>query len=203
VTNRVLRRGRYSGPLAIVGTGAVTYAAIVTLWPEWKVYEEQLHAQLSAKAVNATVTFDEHGRQRLPGRYSEIDRQIDVIVRGEFAGLPGEHTMIVDCKCMGRNIDVCDVEQFIGLLDDVGAPLGLLVTTQGFSDAARKRARGARGVLLDVVAYDELLLWQLRNASVSLTHGATFGSVVYFNGADFVTRTISRELAEKLLASSR
>jgi hypothetical protein len=50
-------------------------------------YEEQISRSLRARAApDASVTFDEDGTQRMHGRFSEIDRQIDVIVRGRFAG---------------------------------------------------------------------------------------------------------------------
>jgi hypothetical protein len=191
----------------------VFYSALMPEWkvikhfaapvPAWRAYEAQreaqLHAQLSAKAKNSVVTFDEDGRQRLPGRHSRIKRQIDVTVRGDFEGI-GECTIIVDCKYFTKNkkINVCQVEQFIGLLNDVGVPLGLLVTTHGFTKAAKRRAEGERGVILEVIAFDELARWQLSKPSVALTHGASVGSVVYFNGKEFVTRLISNELAEKL-----
>src|SRR5947209_7357710 len=95
--------------------------------PAWRMYEEQIYRSLRARAApNASVSFDKDGTQRMAGRFSKINRQIDVIVRGTFAGLDGEHIMIVDCKCINRKIDVSVVEAFAGLVDDVSAQLGLL-----------------------------------------------------------------------------
>jgi hypothetical protein len=46
--------------------------------------------------------------------------------------------MAVDCKCFTRNVDVKAVEVFIGLVEDVGTDFGLIVTTEGYSPAARR-----------------------------------------------------------------
>jgi len=49
--------------------------------PLWKAYEDQIHrVLLNQVAPGATVTFDDGGRQRLPGRFSLVNRQIDVLV---------------------------------------------------------------------------------------------------------------------------
>jgi hypothetical protein len=90
--------------------------------PLWKAYEDQIYRHLKeGVAADAEVTFDPDGRQRLPGRLSKTDRQIDVLVRGKFAGLPGEHLMVVDCKHMSRRLSVVAVECFLGRR---GLPLG-------------------------------------------------------------------------------
>ncbi len=139
--------------------------------PEWKVYEQQIYAKLKAGvAADADVTFDDRGSRRLPGRFSGANRQIDVIVRGSFAGLPGPHTMIVDCKLVGRRLNVIHVEAFAGLLDDVNVTFGLLVTAKGFSEAAKRRAASVRGMQLDVVELDELQKWR---PTVGITAGAS------------------------------
>jgi hypothetical protein len=53
--------------------------------------------------------------------------------------------MAVDCKCFSRNVDVKNVETVMGLVEDVGADLALIVTTEGFSEGAKRRAKAARG----------------------------------------------------------
>jgi hypothetical protein len=126
--------------------------------PRWREYESQIFELLRGKAVgHATIDAD----QKLPGRFSGIDRQIDIAVRGRFAGLPygDEQLMIVDCKCFASNVDVKGVEAFAGMVDDVGAAIGLMSTNQGFSPAARARARGTRGLLVDVVEFGALDDW--------------------------------------------
>jgi NAD-dependent dihydropyrimidine dehydrogenase PreA subunit len=124
----------------------------------WRQYEEEIHALLSAKAdPDAHVAFD----VRVPGHRSGINRQIDVYVTGAFAGsvLPNPATLAVDCKCWSAKVDVSDVDRFVGLLEDIGADMGLLITTVGFSKAAQDRAAQARGVHLQVITFDELAEW--------------------------------------------
>ncbi len=166
--------------------------------PVWKAYERQIYEALKAHvAEDAEVTFDEGGRQKLPGRYSEIDRQIDVIVQGTFAGLPGVHTMIVDCKSFSENVDVKDVEAFIGLVEDVNADLGLLVTSAGYSSAAKKRAAAVRGIILDVVPLDELAFWLPRRPAVAWTAGTSTATLTYFDTQGGIhTELVTPELAQ-------
>jgi hypothetical protein len=130
----------------------------VTEEPAWKQYERQIHARLLRAAGGdgkAEVTFD----KRLPGNLSRVDRQIDVYVEGQFANGIVEGTMAVDCKYFDRNVDVKGVETFIGLVEDVGTDFGLLVTTKGYSPAARERVAAARGVKIDIVPFEELEDW--------------------------------------------
>lgn len=127
--------------------------------PDWRRYERQIYERLVRAAGGegkAEVTFD----KRLAGNLSRVERQVDVYVEGEFANGVGEATMAVDCKYFDRNVDVKAVETFIGLVEDVGTDLGLLVTTKGYSPAARNRAAAARGVRVEIVPYEELEGWQ-------------------------------------------
>jgi hypothetical protein len=50
--------------------------------------------------------------------------------------------IVIECKDYNRRVDVKGVEEFYGLLDDVGAQKGVLVCPTGFSDAAKSRAEG-------------------------------------------------------------
>lgn len=123
---------------------------------DWRRYEEQIHDRLKQLAgPEAEVTFD----VKLLGRFSGVQRQIDVHVRGSFTGI-GDATLAVDCKCFASKIDVKQVEMVMGLVDDVGTDIGLLVTTEGFTPAAKRRAKGARAMWLDVVPYDQLADWE-------------------------------------------
>jgi Restriction endonuclease len=117
---------------------------------EWRQYERHIYERLKeAGGPDAEVKFD----QSLPGRFSGIDRQVDALATGHYAGeIEKAVTAAVDCKFYKRKVDVKGVEAFIGLIDDVGTDLGLLITTAGFSDAAVQRARkGSRGLRLKVI----------------------------------------------------
>jgi hypothetical protein len=75
---------------------------------------------------------------KLDGRLSKTKRQIDVLVRQKIGQY--EMAIVLDCKDSARPIDVKGVEEFLGLVNDVGAQKGALVCPKGFSEAAKTRA---------------------------------------------------------------
>ncbi len=77
---------------------------------------------------------------KLDGRESKRKRQIDILMR-EYVG-QYEIKIIIDCKDYNKPVDVKGVEEFYGLLTDVGAQKGVLVCPKGFSAAAKTRAEG-------------------------------------------------------------
>ena len=76
----------------------------------------------------------------LDGRQSKRKRQIDVLIKQNIGQY--EIQIIIDCKDYARPVDVKGVEEFYGLLTDVGAQKGVIVCPSGFSKAARMRAEG-------------------------------------------------------------
>jgi hypothetical protein len=86
-------------------------------------------------APNAEIIHD----ARLMGRNSKVPRQIDVLVMQRI----GQYEMLIvlDCKDHRRPVDVKGVEEFHGLVEDVGAHKGALVCPTGFTQAAKERAR--------------------------------------------------------------
>lgn len=164
--------------------------------PAWKRYEEQIFKLLKAKARDATVEAD----ARLAGLYSGVERQIDVLVSGRFPGLEEPQNMVVECKAFNRKINVKDVECAFGLVEDVGAPLGLLITTAGFSEAAKRRAAHFRGLSLDVVELDDLAAWQPRWPTIAVTAGTDMATLTWFDATGVVrTDVVAREVAERFL----
>jgi hypothetical protein len=83
-----------------------------------------VHTEIASKYPNARVTHD----ARRPGKLSGAARQIDVLieetVHGEIL------TTVVDAKQYSRPLDVTDVEAFLGLLRDVEAPRGIMVSAR-------------------------------------------------------------------------
>ena len=75
---------------------------------------------------------------RLEGRKSKSKRQIDVLVREKIGQY--EIQIVIDCKDHARPVDVKGVEEFYGLLSDVGAQKGVLVSPKGFTKTAKTRA---------------------------------------------------------------
>ena len=78
---------------------------------------------------------------KLDGRLSKTKRQIDVLVRERIGQY--EIQIIIDCKDYNKPVDVKGVEEFDGLLRDVGAQKGVLVCPKGFTDTAKTRAEGS------------------------------------------------------------
>jgi hypothetical protein len=126
----------------------------------WRAYEASIRDRLEELAgAAAEVTFDE----RLPGRYSATSRQVDIVVRGPFPGISpalgsagGVVTMVVDCKCWSRPVSLPEADRFAGFVEDLGAPLALLITTEGVTGAAAQRIAGILGAVVDVVPPEEI-----------------------------------------------
>lgn len=94
----------------------------------------------------------------LQGQKSGQRRQIDVLVQGDLFS-HRDATLVVDAKRRTRRIDITQLEQFLGLLDDVSADLGLMVASSGYTSGAHNRARQQREVRLEVLTIDELRRW--------------------------------------------
>jgi len=98
---------------------------------------------------------------KMPGKKSGKRRQIDVKVTGALFGA-GRATMVVDCKRYARVIEVNHVGTFVGLVEDVGADIGLLVSTVGISTAAERYADNVRGIRLNILSVEHLAAWSPR-----------------------------------------
>lgn len=109
---------------------------------DWRGYEAYVAGALAAHFGN--IRFDQD--VLLPGKLSGTPRQIDVMA------LALEPTAI-ECKYVGRKIDVAIVDAFVGKLHDVGLASGIIVTAKGFTAAAERRARADDlGVQLAIIA---------------------------------------------------
>ena len=96
---------------------------------------------------------------KLDGRNSKQKRQIDVLVRQKIGQY--EMMIVLDCKDYARPVDVKGVEEFHGLIDDVGANKGALVCPKGFTEAAKQRAAGWQIDLYSPIDTDAHK-WQVR-----------------------------------------
>lgn len=121
----------------------------------WKDYEKEIHQQFKEMYPEADITHD----TTLPGRYSKIDRQIDVLIEDYIVG--DRIRIMVDGKYFSENIDVKEVECFIGMMQDVAVDKGLLITQKGYSQAAIKRAHNDPSrIELDILNFEELKQFQ-------------------------------------------
>jgi len=117
----------------------------------WKDYEAEILEQLQSAYPDAAILSN----QRIRGRYSKTDRQIDILIEDFLAGI--KFRTVVDGKYFSTTIDVKDVESFIGMLSDVDAHKGLLITSIGFSRGAINRAfHDPIDLELDILNFKEL-----------------------------------------------
>ena len=125
--------------------------------PDWKRYEKQILRHIRAKAGSgANIQYD----QKIEGKLSLQKRQVDIWVTEINIGFIEDGTAMIDCKHVKSNpdptrkIDIKDVEQFIGMVDDVDADFGILISNAEFTPAALRRVR--RGIRLRSVRPAEL-----------------------------------------------
>ena len=122
---------------------------------KWKDYEKEVFNYFQDSYPSCSIKFD----QKIKGRYSKVNRQVDILIEGEVADY--EIRIVIDCKYFSQNVDVKQVESFIGMLDDLDVNQGVLITRKGFSKASINRAYyGNTKLELDVINFDEILDYQ-------------------------------------------
>lgn len=122
---------------------------------DWKEYEQEIHQIFSTQYPDSEITHNVHRK----GIYSKVDRQIDILIEDYIAG--NRFSIVIDCKYFNKNVDVKGVESFIGMLEDIGAQKGLLISKEGFSEAALNRAHfGPSEVELDILSFKDLHKFQ-------------------------------------------
>lgn len=121
----------------------------------WKDYEIEISEYFKRQFPNANISHN----VKVEGRYSKIQRQIDILIEDYVAGC--RMRIVIDGKFFSENIDVKDVEMFIGMLNDCEANKGLLITQEGYSQAAIKRAFfDPIDIELDILNFKELYDFQ-------------------------------------------
>ncbi|MGC2857238.1 restriction endonuclease [Novispirillum sp. DQ9] len=109
------------------------------LFADWEVYE-RLVARLFAEQLSTDLCVTPNAR--IKGLISGRSRQIDVLIDARH-DTDNSRRIIVDAKKRVRKVDVKDVEAFMGLMEDVGATHGYLVSPFGHTKAAEARAQKA------------------------------------------------------------
>jgi len=94
--------------------------------PEWREY------QAVAAAHFSSLGFDTAVECRLRGARAE--HVIDVVARFDRAGI--EQLWLVECKAWRRRVSKEAVLTFRGVIEDVGADRGFLLSELGFQPAA-------------------------------------------------------------------
>lgn len=117
---------------------------------DWERYE-RLVARLLANQLQTDLCVTPNAY--VMGRITGIKRQIDVLIDDRHATATSRR-LIVDAKKRSRKIDVKEVEAFRGLMEDVGATHGYLVSPLGHTKGAEKRAQEA--VKIRILPLDRL-----------------------------------------------
>jgi len=108
------------------------------------------------------------------GRLSGTERQIDLPIEEQVCDW--SFRIAIDAKYHNRRIDVKDVEEFLGLVQDIGAHKGVMVSTEGYSEAAVKRAHADDAdLILDALNFKELKGYQ---GLAAIPHSGSYGAVV-------------------------
>jgi restriction endonuclease len=118
---------------------------------DWKEYEQEIETYFRAEYPSARITAN----AKIPGKFSRIDRQIDLLIEEQACDF--EFRIVIDAKYRNRKADVKDVEEFLGLARDVGAHKAVMISTEGYTEAAVQRAHADDAdVILDVLNFKEL-----------------------------------------------
>ncbi len=118
----------------------------------WQEYEKIVLEECRRVFLNSDIAYNKH----IKGFYSGRMRQIDIFVKTNI-GIK----YVIDAKKYNKKIDVKDVESFIGMIKDVGADYGVIVSEKGFSKAAINRAHiGEYNIEVDILSLNELKLFQ-------------------------------------------
>jgi hypothetical protein len=103
-------------------------------WQEFEKLAAKIQQELAPKA-------HVERNAKLLGKRSGIERQIDILIDETVAQY--KIRVVIDCKDYQAPVDVKGVEEFIGLIEDVGANKGAMISARGFTEIAKKRAKDA------------------------------------------------------------
>ena len=125
---------------------------------DWKQYEQEIYDELVSLFPDARIL---QGQRRM-GR-SGVKRQLDILVEEHVAGRL--LSIVWDGKYFSSRVDVGAVDQFTGLVRDVGAHKGVLVTNVGYTAGALKRAQSEEwDIELDILTPAEFEKFQAKCA---------------------------------------
>ena len=104
--------------------------------PKWKKFEELVAEVQKRLSPNAQVKHND----KIRGKSGAL-RQVDVSVRetiGQFQIL-----VVIECKDQKDPVDLPKIEQFMGLVQDIGANKGAVVSASGFTSTAINKGTDA------------------------------------------------------------
>jgi hypothetical protein len=160
--------------------------------PDWELYERMV-ARLVADQLTTDLCVTPNAR--LKGRISGRSRQIDVLIDARH-DTDNTRRIVVDAKKRHRKIDVTDVEALQGLMMDVEATHGYLVSPAGHTKAAEKRAQEA--VSIRIVPLDRLENFDPSSWPRCLVPGCVHGRIFWDGYPEFSLRGISAGQSSEL-----
>jgi hypothetical protein len=101
---------------------------------DWEVYEDKIFGKFHSEFPYCKIIKD----MKLMGQFSRTQRQIDVGIVGTMAGV--ELLGVIECKYFSKRVDVKVFEGFISFLEDVKANFGIVITNEGYTEAAKNWA---------------------------------------------------------------
>jgi len=120
----------------------------------WKDFQDAVAVLYERAEGMGTVTRDVRIRDKVTGQPRQLDVVVEIVSRGGHL-----LRVVIDAKFRKRRLDVKDVEEFIGLVQAVGAHKGVLAASSGWTRSAAQRAHHAEVdmVLVTVEQAQELL----------------------------------------------
>lgn len=125
----------------------------------WKEYEKEIYDYFKEQYPDTEITFD----AKKEGVFSKVERQIDILIEQYVAG--NRIVIAIDGKYFNKKVDVKAVEGYISMLEDIGAHKGLLISKEGYTEAAYNRAHfGSTEIELEVLNFKDLYAFQSHGA---------------------------------------
>ncbi|MBO7143778.1 MAG: restriction endonuclease [Salinivirgaceae bacterium] len=135
---------------------------------DWKEYEVLAFRECKRIFSHCEIQHNIY----VDGLFSKRKRQIDIQVRDQQGQL-----IIIDSKKYNKKVDIKTVESFIGMVKDVGADKGIIISEKGFSKSAINRAHyGEDNVEVDILNLHELSMFQNETA---IPYAGKYGVIAF------------------------
>lgn len=118
---------------------------------KWRKYEwlvaRMIHNDYCSKDIE--VQYD----VKIQGKLSEINRQVDIMIIDRREEEVKKY--IIDCKYYSKVIDIKRVESFLGMCNDIKADYGIMISTEGYTEGAKKRVEKLGNITLETIDWEK------------------------------------------------
>lgn len=102
---------------------------------KWRKFEETVYEIQKKLSGNSNVEFN----YKVKGKLTNRSRQVDIAM---FNNIGGYHIFIaIECKDYSRKVGIEHVESFAQKIEDIGANVGVLISSKGFTKSAINLAK--------------------------------------------------------------